>query len=196
MKKNALRVMAAVLTLAMMLSLSGCGPFALMRAFLSADASSSTPSQTVFPDRESSSSEPDPTPTTAPPAAPPSEASSETVSKYKFASVQEYLEDPAIAAEIEAAIEAIDNDMLTMTIDATYDTLIYIYTYREGAIDDLDDDYARDTLAESLNADDQVSLINHLVSQLNDVIAADVKIQYVYCRSDGSEIYSQVFYGE
>lgn len=166
MKKNMIRLLAAIMALLIVLSLAACGGDSKK------DDSSSAP--------ESSSSA----------AADDAGANADG----SFDTVKAFLDDPDTKAQLDQMIESMvgDDDTMSVDIEGTDDSLIYIFKYSDEALGDADVDALADALATAMEGQD--SVFEGIASSISTVVNVDnPKVVVTYAKADGTEIYSQTF---
>ncbi|WP_322174357.1 DUF4854 domain-containing protein [Acutalibacter caecimuris] len=186
MKKNLLRLLAGTMAMAMVLSLAACGGDG--KSSSSSEASSTTSSAV----EDSSSSETESS----------SEAeSSETESSEagapasgKFATIQEFLDDPTVKGQLDSMIESLTagDDSMKVAIAGEDNKLIYTFTYVGETFSDDEISVMRDALEAAMGS--QGSTFESIAGSLSSAIeVTDPKVVVVYETEDGKEIYSQEF---
>lgn len=174
MKKNVLRILAAILALAMVFSLAACG---------NDDKSSSPSSSSSAADDSSSSS-----------AADNSSSEAEANADGTFATVKAFLEDPETKAALDETIAQMvgEDDSMTVSIDGTDDSLVYTFTFNEEAMAAVDEDALKEALDAGM--DGIASVFEEIAESVASVVAVDnVKVVVVYAKPDGSDLVRREF---
>lgn len=194
MKKRFARALSAVLAAVLVLSLSGCGP---LRIILDAVGSDPTPAPTPV-----STPAPESTPTPEPASAPAddtstpadTEPSSEEAPSGLYATVEEFLADPAVKAQLDQSIDQMvgGSDDMTVSIEGTRDTLIYMFKYSDAAIAGIDEDALSSTLYESMDDPSFASVFESIAGSVASVVEADtVYVMVIYAKEDGTVLASR-----
>lgn len=168
MKKNAIRILAAVLALTLVFSLAACG---------NDDKAPSSSSETSSAANDSSS-----------------EASSSADGTY--ATVKDFLEDPTVKAMLDKTISQMvgDNETMSVSLEGTDDSLIYIFKFSDDAMATADEDSLKAALAEGLEDEEFVSTFEGIAASVSEVVeASKVKVKVVYATSDGTELASKEY---
>lgn len=181
MKKNLFRLMACVVAFAMVLSLAACSG--------DSKSSSSSKSESSAASSEVASSK----------AAESSEASSEASSKAatgvrteKYASVEEFLADPAVKDQLETMMSSL-GDGMDITLTGEGDKLIYTFTFSE----EVDIEATKAAMEEQMNSDTFATTFKGIAGTLPDAIdVANPSVVVTYNAVDGTEIYSQEYFPE
>ena len=106
----------------------------------------------------------------------------------KFATVQDYINNPVIRAIMDKAEEDAGLSETPLTITAEGNALIYTYTFEEQ----IDAESAKPTLETAL--EQQASQFESVAAEVAEVVLAkDPKVVIRYVNPDGSEIYSRTF---
>ena len=187
MKKNVLRILAAVLALAMLFSLAACGG----KGSGSSSQPSSSESSASGGSSEESSSEP-----SSSEASSGEESSESSAPEGKYATVKAFIEDPAVKAELDQSIETMlgDNDDMSVSLDGTEDTLIYLFTFSEEAMATTDEESLKTALAKGLEEESFVSTFEQIAGSVATVVeASNVKVKVVYAKADGTELASREY---
>lgn len=187
MKKNVLRILAAVLALTMVFSLAACGGDEKG----SSSSSSETSSSSEISSSETSSSSEDSSEESS------SETSSEApASDGSFATVKAFLEDPATKAQLDKSISGMlgDDDTMSVSLDGTDDTLIYNFTFSDEAMASTDEDALKTALADGLDEASFVTTFENIAASIATVVDVDnVKVKVVYAKADGTELASKEY---
>lgn len=181
MKKNLFRLMACVVAFAMVLSLAACSG--------DSKSSSSSKSESSAASSEVASSK----------AAESSEASSEASSKAatgvrteKYASVEEFLADPAVKDQLETMMSSL-GDGMDITLTGEGDKLIYTFTFSE----EVDIEATKAAMEEQMNSDTFATTFKGIAGTLPDAIdVTNPSVVVTYNAVDGTEIYSQEYFPE
>lgn len=190
MKKNVLRVLAAVLALTMVFSLAACGND-------DKGSGSSAPSSSEQSSSEASSSEAS-TEESSSQAEESSEASTGAADGV-FPTVKAFLEDPTTKAQLDASIEQMvgDDDTMDVSLDGTEDTLIYMFKFSDEAMAATDESTLKTALEAGLSEESFVSTFENIAGTVAQVVEADsVKVKVVYAKADGTEIASKEYTGK
>lgn len=183
MKKNVLRILAAILALTMVFSLAACGNDDEKGAGSSSETSSQT-SSSEDSSADSSSEES-------------SEASTAgTSADGKFATVKAFLEDPETKAQLDASIEQMvgDDDTMEVSIDGTDDSLIYFFKFSEDAMATTDEEALKAALEAGMDDESMSAVFEGIASTVATVVEADnVKVVVVYAKPDGSDLVRREF---
>ncbi len=179
MKKSLFRLMACVLALAMVLSLAACSGD-------SKSSSSSKAESSAAASSEAASSKP----------AESSEASSEASSTAgtslrteKYASVEEFLADPAVEEQLESMMSSLGDDM-DIKLSGEGDKLIYTFTFNQ----EVDIEATRTAMEEQMNNEAFASTFKGIAGTLSDAIeVTNPSVVVTYNAVDGTEIYSQEY---
>ena len=122
------------------------------------------------------------------------EAEKSSNSSGKFASIEDYLNDPTVKSALDTTINSSSTDDLTLEVKAEDNKLIYEYTYTE--VYEADSvELMKESLATA--SDSFSSTFNGVVNSLE--AAVDVENPVVvtrYNNGDGTLIYEQEFTGE
>lgn len=189
MKKNVMRILAAVLALAMVFSLAACGnggkaPSSSSGTSSAAnDSSGGTSSAANDSSSEASSSEE-------------SSQASGAPADGTYATVKDFLEDPSVKTVLDAAIAQMvgDNKDIDVSLEGTDDTLIYVFKYSAEAMATLDADSLKAGLAEGLEDESYASTFEGIASSVSQVVAAGkAKVKVVYATPDGAELASKEY---
>lgn len=162
MKKNILKVFACAVAVTMSLSLFACGK-----------DDEDTKSKTEQSSTEKSEDET-------------SEESTE-----KFASIDEYINDETIKAQLDAMIESMEGSGMTMEIKADGNKLVYTYKYTELV--------KSEGMEETLKAglDEQASNFTDAASAIKDAVEVENPVIVIeYVDANGEMIVSQEFAAE
>lgn len=195
MKKSFARALSAVLAAALVLSLSGCGPLRIVL-----DALGSDPAPTPAP-VSAPAPTPESTPTPEPASAPAGDTSAPAdtepsgggASLGLYATVEDFLADPAVKAQLDQSIEQMvgDSDTMTVSIEGTSDTLIYMFKYSDAAIAGLDEEVLSSTLYESMDDPSFASTFESIAVSVASVVEADtVYVMVIYAKADGTVLAS------
>lgn len=179
MKKNVLRIFAAVLALCLALSLTACG------STQSGTSSAAKESSTV---QEPSTQEEDQTaentPQTAEEGQDESQEDTGTAGAAAYSSIEEFVS----SEEIQSQLEAMQTEEMGVAVTGEGNKLIYTYTFAEGI--------ATDGMAEVLEAGIQAQASTFQSIAATIALAVDVEDPVVVVRyqdSTGAEIYSAEF---
>lgn len=189
MKKNLFRLLACVMAFAMVLSLAACGGSPKSSGSSSASSAASSKVESSEASSKASSA--------------PSEAESSSESSAsstaagltgeKFASVEEFLEDPTVKSMLETAMGSLD-DSMNVDISGNGGKLVYTFTFSEP-LEDVD--AIKTALEEQMNGDDFAGTFRGIAASLKDAIEAqDPSVVVTYLNADGTEIYSQEYFPE
>ena len=181
MKKNLFRLMACVVAFAMVLSLAACSG--------DSKSSSSSKAESSAASSEVASSK----------AAESSEASSEASSKAatgvrteKYASVEEFLADPAVKDQLETMMSSL-GDGMDITLTGEGDKLVYTFTFSE----EVDIEATKAAMEEQMNSDTFATTFKGIAGTLPDAIdVTNPSVVVTYNAVDGTEIYSQEYFPE
>lgn len=180
MKKNLLRVMACVLAVALALSLAACGS--------KPESSSAAPASSVAASSEAVSS----TPASSAPESK-ADSSAAAPAEGKYASIQEFLEDPQVSSQLETMMSALGDDM-DIDVSADGDKLVYTFKFSQE-IEDLDATKA--AMEEQMKDDSFASTFKGIAASLTDAIEVEnPSVVVTYLAMDGTEIYSQEYFAE
>lgn len=187
MKKNLLRLLAAVMAVAMVLSLAACGGNGSSSSQPSSSESSASSEETSSAEESSaadSSSEESS-----------SEASSSTAAAAgKYESIQAFLDDPTVKSQLDSMIESLTSgdDSMKVSVTAEGDTLVYTFVFVGQEFSDEDKTTMHDALESAMST--QAATFEGIAGSLSDAIElSDPKVRVVYAAEDGSEIFSQEF---
>lgn len=176
MKKNVLRIFAAVLALCLALSLTACG------STQSGTSSAAKESSTV---QEPSTQEEDQTAENTPQTAEEGQDETDVAgSAYAYGSMEEFVN----SEEVQSQLEAMQTEEMGVAVTGEGNKLIYTYTFAEGI--------ATDGMAEVLEAGIQSQASTFQAIAANIALAVDVEDPVVVVRyqdSTGAEIYSAEF---
>lgn len=189
MKKNVLRILAAVLALTMVFSLAACGNDDSGSSSASGSSSSETSSAA-----DESSSQPEESSSAADESS--SEASSASAAEGKFATVKAFLEDPATKAQLDASIEQMlgGDDSMEVSLDGTDDTLIYNFKFSDEAMATTDEEALKTALLAGLDEENFVSTFEGIAASLSEAVeASGIKVKVVYAKADGTELASKEY---
>lgn len=189
MKKNVLRILAAVLALTMVFSLAACGNDDSGSSSASGSSSSETSSAA-----DESSSQPEESSSAADESS--SEASSASAAEGKFATVKAFLEDPATKAQLDASIEQMlgGDDSMEVSLGGTDDTLIYNFKFSDEAMATTDEEALKTALAAGLDEENFVSTFEGIAASLSEAVeAGGIKVKVVYAKADGTELASKEY---
>ena len=177
MKKNLFRLMACVVAFAMVLSLAACSG--------DSKSSSSSKVESSAVSSEVASSK----------AAESSEASSKAatgVRTEKYASVEEFLADPAVKDQLETMMSSL-GDGMDITLTGEGDKLVYTFTFSE----EVDIEATKAAMEEQMNSDTFATTFKGIAGTLPDAIdVANPSVVVTYNAVDGTEIYSQEYFPE
>ena len=174
MKKNLLKLLAGTMAVTMVLSLAACGG-----DDKTSSSSSSEPTSSASSTAEDSSSE---------------ESSAAAPASGKYASIQEFLDDPTVKSQLDAMIETLTagDDSMDCTVTADGDKLIYTFSFlgQEFTEDELT--VLHDALEEGMAQN--ASTFETIAGSLGDAIEVTNPVVVVtYQDEDGTEIFSQEF---
>ena len=176
MKKNVLRIFAAVLALCLALSLTACG------STQSGTSSAAKESSTV---QEPSTQEEDQTAENTPQTAEEGQDETDVAgSAYAYSSIEEFVS----SEEVQSQLEAMQTEEMGVAVTGEGNKLIYTYTFAEGI--------ATDGMAEVLEAGIQAQASTFQSIAATIALAVDVEDPVVVVRyqdSTGAEIYSAEF---
>ena len=120
-----------------------------------------------------------------------SSAASTSQASSKYASIEEYLDDPTVKATVSSALEAYDNELFSdMKVYAEGDKLVYDYTYSQV----YDEDQVA-TMRETLESksDDEFKL-DDVVEELKTYVDVEnPQVEVIYRNGDGTIIASRTF---
>lgn len=176
MKKNVLRILAAILALTLVFSLAACGND-------DKGSSSSAPSSSEASSSEDSSSEES------------SQAAGASADS-TYATVKAFLEDPTVKAMLDETISQMvgDNEDMSVSLEGTDDTLIYVFKYSEEAMATVDTDALKTALAEALEDASFASTFEGIAGSVSEVVEVDsAKVKVVYAAADGTELASKEY---
>lgn len=182
MKKNLFRLLAGVMAFAMVLSLAACGGDSGSKASSSTGGASSQASSAAEESSQAVSSTPS------------SEASSSEAapSGEKYASISEFLEDPAVKSQLETMMSSLGDDM-QIDISGKGDALVYTFTFTE----EVDIESTKAAMETEMNADDFAGTFRDIAASLSDAIeVTNPSVIVTYLAVDGTEIYSQEYFPE
>lgn len=185
MKKNVLRILAAVLAITMLFSLAACGNDD------KGSSSSSQPSSSESSSSETSSSE-----SSAADSSSSEESSESSAADGKYATVKAFIEDPTVKADLDKSIESMlgGNDTMSVSLDGTEDTLIYLFTFSEEAMATTDEESLKTALSEGLEEESFVATFEQIAGSVATVVEAEsVKVKVVYAKADGTELASKEY---
>lgn len=176
MKKNVVRIFAAMMALCLALSLTACG------GTQSGTSSAANESSTV---QESSTQEESQTSENTPATTEEGQDETDTAgTAYAFGSMEEFVNSD----EIQSQLEAMQTEELGVTVTGEGNKLIYTYTFAEGT--------ATDGMAEALDSAVQAQASTFESIAASIALAVDVENPVVVVRyqdSTGAEIYSAEF---
>lgn len=122
--------------------------------------------------------------TTSSAAAP--ETASEPVS-VNFATVQEYLNDPEVRREVDATIAETNTDEMQLSVEATDDTLFYIFEFDGAALFDANLNAVTRELEDGLQS--QADVFVGIAQDISSIVDVDnVKVVVIYKISTGNEL--------
>ena len=108
-----------------------------------------------------------------------------------FDSVEDFLNEPSMAAYVAEAEESFDNDDMSARIYGEGDTMIYEFTYKVKLTDDQIAQLAS-ALNDSISA--SAEAFSEDLENLRQYVSADEpKVLIVYLAGDGTEITSRLF---
>ena len=177
MKKMIVRLLAACLSAAMVLSMASCG----------GDKGTTSTGGTSTPASDTQSSTPaSDTPSSAPSAD--ESASADAEGGDIAQQLADYIASDDIRSEVESLnADAADMGMSNIDILSEGTTLVYVYTYT--------DDIAIDGMAEALGSaiEQEAETFENVASVLSTAFGGDVSVEVRYMAADGSMIYNHVF---
>ncbi len=105
-----------------------------------------------------------------------------------FTSLEEYLSNSTVKASLDAVIESMEAQGISLDITAQGNTMVYTYTYQEQL--DLSDPAQKDAMVNALDSamESQKDTFETSLNQIRSVINPQVTIKIVYLNNDGSEI--------
>lgn len=104
-----------------------------------------------------------------------------------YATVQEYLNDPEVRQEVDAAIAEAATDEMQLSIEATDDTLFYIFEFDSAALFDADLNAVTRELEDGLQS--QADTFVGIAQDISDVVDVDnAKVVVIYKISTGNEL--------
>lgn len=116
--------------------------------------------------------------------------SASEVSTGNYATVREFLDDPDVRSKIDAMI-AEEGDM-QISIDASDDTLFYIFEYDAASLFDADLNAVTRELEAGMQS--QASVFEGIAQSISDVVdIANPKVVVIYKMSTGNELYRAEF---
>lgn len=184
MKKNLLRLLAGAMAMTMVLSLAACGGDSKSSSSESTSSTSSTSSAEDSSSEASTSSE-----ESAPES---SEAGADNSGK--FASIQEFLDDPTVKSQLDSMIESLTagDDSMDVKIAGQDNKLVYTFTYVGETFTEDEISAVRDALETAMSS--QGGTFESIAASLTDAIdVTDPKVVVSYMTEDGTEIYSEEF---
>ncbi len=192
MKKNLLRLLAGTMAVSMVLSLTACGGD-------DKSSSSSEPSSSVSTaSSENSSSQVESAPEESSSEASSSEASSSEASSAaangKYASIQDFLDDPSVKSQLDSMIESLTagDDSMAVKVEGQDNKLVYTFTFVGEEFSEEEITTMHDALEAGMAS--QAATFEGIASSLSSAIeVSDPKVVVVYAAEDGTEIYSQEF---
>lgn len=108
----------------------------------------------------------------------------------KYASVEEFLEDPDVKSQLEEMMSSLDDDTI-IDVSGSGDTLIYTFIFT----DDVDIASTRAAMKEEMNDPVFTSVFEDIAASLSDAIEViNPTVIVSYWTWDGIEIYSQEYY--
>lgn len=182
MKKTFLRLLAGTMAVAMVISLAACGG--------DSSSSNSEPTSSASSTEESSSSSEASTADESTPES--SEAG--TPASGKYASIQEFLDDPTVKDQLDAMIEQLtaNDDSMAVKVEGDGDKLVYTFTFVGEEYTDEEITAMHDALEEAMST--QGGTFETIAGSLSEAIeVTDPKVVVVYEAENGTEIYSQEF---
>ena len=187
MKKNLLRLLVGTMAVSMVLSLTACGGD-------DKSSSSSEPSSSVSTaSSENSSSQVESAPEESSSEASSSEASS-AAANGKYASIQDFLDDPSVKSQLDSMIESLTagDDSMAVKVEGQDNKLVYTFTFVGEEFSEEEITTMHDALEAAMAS--QAATFEGIASSLSSAIeVSDPKVVVVYAAEDGTEIYSQEF---
>lgn len=108
----------------------------------------------------------------------------------KYASVEEFLEDPDVKSQLEEMMSSLDDDMI-IDVSGSGNTLIYSFVF----FDDVDIASTRAAMKEEMNDPYFASIFEDIAASLGDAIeVTNPTVIVSYWTWNGTEIYSQEYY--
>lgn len=179
MKKNLSRLLAALLAMAMLLTLTACG------GKDSEGGSSQASSQVVSSEPESSAS-------TAEDGGSSTASDAALANGEKYADIQAFLDDPTVKSQIDSMVEAMaSSGGMNITVTAEGSKLVYTFTF-----DEFPEGTDMDSIAAQLEEGmaDVSATFETIAEQLKSVVdEANPTVVVSYNAANGDTIYSKEF---
>ena len=113
----------------------------------------------------------------------------ESVDSGKYASVEEFLQDPIIASQLQEMMSDLDDMQLELSGDG--DTLVYTFTFTE----DIDAEYVAKEMLKEMNDPEFASTFEDIAGSLSEAIeVTNPSVIVAYRNVDGSLICSQEYF--
>ena len=110
----------------------------------------------------------------------------------KYASVEEFLADPAVKDQLETMMSSL-GDGMDITLTGEGDKLIYTFTFSE----EVDIEATKAAMEEQMNSDAFATTFKGIAGTLPDAIdVTNPSVVVTYNAVDGTEIYSQEYFPE
>lgn len=186
MKKNLLRLLAGTMAVAMVLSLAACGGDDKKSSSSESGAGSSSQTSSVAEESSSEDSSAEDSSAESSEAAAPASG--------KFASIQEFLDDPTVKGQLDSMIESLTAGDDSMAVDVKGDgnKLVYTFTFVGEEFGEDEISVMSAALEEAMS--NQRSTFENIASSLSQAIEVeDPKVVVTYATEDGTEIYSEEF---
>ncbi len=183
MKKNLIRLAAAALSAACLLSLSACGGKKDGQSSSSSTPASSAAVSSTVSEPESSV------------ASTPASSTAGLTASGKFATVEEFVNSDVMQSQFESMKSALEGDS-GVTVDLTGEGNKLVYTFTYADLDDVED---MDALSEALEAsvEEMASTFQGVATALKDAVEAENPVVAVrYAAPDGTLLLDHEFTAE
>ena len=187
MKKNLLRLLCGVMALAMVLSLYACGSENGSSDQSSSQLSSSSEESSSQVSDDSSSSESES-------SSDESTTSTSASTSGTYASIQEFLDDPTVKAQLDEMIGQLkeQDDSMSISVTGEGNKLVYLFTFSEAATEGADLETMGSALEEAMAGQEaNFEGIANSVALVVDV--PDPKVVVTYAAHDGTVIFTKEF---
>lgn len=111
-----------------------------------------------------------------------------------FATLSDYLADPAVKAKLDSDIAAQSDDSMTIKVYADGNALVYEYRYKDEY--DLSDEATKQSMQDALKegCEENAETFENIADTLeSEVGLSGVHVRLIYLNGDGSEIYTHDF---
>ena len=114
------------------------------------------------------------------------------VENEKFESVEAFLSDPDTKEALAVSLTELADEMFSVDVKGTDDSLVYTFTFAEGVLDELDESDVVQSLNDGL--EENSAVFSGIAGALSEVVSANnPKVVVIYARPDGTNLVERVF---